>query len=262
MKYKEGKDFEWVPMKDKDGKVVKDGRGGAVKTRRFFTKAEKEAMKSEDKPKAKPKSKPKSSSSSSAPTSSKRPMRRTGKMNDDAKAERTNSSERYGTGSGPRTAAPKRSSSKSAPNSEAPKAMTSNPSMSGSDTSAQSAPSRPSSDSTPNTSRSVLQNIQNKRTRAQDVLRERKAASERRAEIRANAPSFRDFFNSWKKENPSIKGAELIKAREEQRKKYDKKYGSASTTPGMAKGGMVKSGNKDYKKSGMFYKSGSPRGYK
>jgi len=28
------------------------------------------------------------------------------------------------------------------------------------------------------------------------------------------------------------------------------------------KGGMVKSGKKDYKKSGMFYKSGSPRGYK
>ena len=33
-------------------------------------------------------------------------------------------------------------------------------------------------------------------------------------------------------------------------------------TSNMAKGGMVKSGNKDYKKSGMFYKSGSPRGYK
>lgn len=43
--YKEGVDFKWVPMKDSKGKIVKDGKGGAVKTRHFFTKAEKEAMK-------------------------------------------------------------------------------------------------------------------------------------------------------------------------------------------------------------------------
>ena len=42
--YKEGVDFKWVPMKDSNGKVVKDGKGGAVKTRHFFTKKEKEAM--------------------------------------------------------------------------------------------------------------------------------------------------------------------------------------------------------------------------
>lgn len=40
----------------------------------------------------------------------------------------------------------------------------------------------------------------------------------------------------------------------------DRRLGGRRT--GMSKGGMVKSGNKDYKKSGMFYKSASPRGYK
>lgn len=37
---------------------------------------------------------------------------------------------------------------------------------------------------------------------------------------------------------------------------------SNKRTGGMNRGGMVKSGKKDYKNSGMFYKSGSPRGYK
>jgi hypothetical protein len=255
-RYKEGRDFEWVPMTDKNGDIVKDGRGGSVKTRRFFTKAEKEAMKAKDKPKANAKPKPSAPKAKAAATASRVDT------TDDARAARTNSSSRRTTTDGGPRRQSNRPKKREAADTEAPKAMTSDPSMSGSDTSAQSAPSRPSSDSTPNTSSSILQNIQNKRTRAQDVLRERKAASERAAEIRANAPSFRDFFNSWKKENPSIKGAELIKAREEQRKKYNKKYGSASTTPNMAKGGMVKKGTRDYKKSGMFYKSGSPRGYK
>jgi hypothetical protein len=35
-----------------------------------------------------------------------------------------------------------------------------------------------------------------------------------------------------------------------------------SRTPGMAKGGMVKKGNTDRRKKGMFYDSKSPRGYK
>lgn len=63
-KYKEGVDFEWRPMKDSNGKIVKDGKGGAVKTRHFFTKKEKEAM---NKPA------PKKEAKSATPKSSKRP---------------------------------------------------------------------------------------------------------------------------------------------------------------------------------------------
>jgi hypothetical protein len=51
-KYKAGVDFEWVPAKDGKGNIIKDGKGNPVKTRRFFKKAEKEAMKA---PKAAPK---------------------------------------------------------------------------------------------------------------------------------------------------------------------------------------------------------------
>lgn len=43
--YKEGVDFEWVSAKDGKGNVVKDGKGNPVKTRRFFKKSEKDAMK-------------------------------------------------------------------------------------------------------------------------------------------------------------------------------------------------------------------------
>jgi hypothetical protein len=60
--YKEGVDFEWVDAKDSKGNVVKDGKGKPVKTRRFFKKSEKEAMKNkpkaEEKPAAKPAGKP------------------------------------------------------------------------------------------------------------------------------------------------------------------------------------------------------------
>jgi hypothetical protein len=247
MRYKEGKDFEWVPMTGRDGKVVRDGRGDAVKTRRFFTKAEKEAMKSKGKPKAetkpkpKPKSKPKSSGSSSAPTKSKRPMRRTGKMNDDAKAERTNSNEKYGTGSGPRSAAS--SGRSSAP---APSATTNSPSLSGNDTSAGSTPTNRSNPDKPvSTGYGTLANAKN-RMEAFKVSRENKTI---------NGVSFAE----WKKltraerveKNLPLTNQEFMRAMRLKGK-----------TPGMAKGGMVKSGNKDYKKSGMFYKSDSPRGYK
>lgn len=50
--YKAGVDFEWVPAKDGKGNIIKDGKGNPVKTRRFFKKGEKEAMKA---PKAAPK---------------------------------------------------------------------------------------------------------------------------------------------------------------------------------------------------------------
>lgn len=52
--YKEGVDFEWVSAKDSKGNVVKDGKGNPVKTRRFFKKSEKDAMKNKPKEEAKP----------------------------------------------------------------------------------------------------------------------------------------------------------------------------------------------------------------
>lgn len=52
--YKEGVDFEWVNAKDSKGNVVKDGKGNPVKTRRFFKKSEKDAMKTSPRPKARP----------------------------------------------------------------------------------------------------------------------------------------------------------------------------------------------------------------
>lgn len=68
---KEGVDFEWRPMKDSKGKIVKDGKGNAVKTRHFFTKAEKDAMKSSaPKKSVRPQSKP------AAPKTSPRPQAR------------------------------------------------------------------------------------------------------------------------------------------------------------------------------------------
>lgn len=57
--YKEGVDFEWVSAKDSKGNVVKDGKGKPVKTRRFFKKSEKDAMKNPPKKEAPAKSAPK-----------------------------------------------------------------------------------------------------------------------------------------------------------------------------------------------------------
>lgn len=44
VKYKEGKDFAWVPMKDKSGNIVSDGKGNPVQIRKFFTREEQEAV--------------------------------------------------------------------------------------------------------------------------------------------------------------------------------------------------------------------------
>ena len=35
----EGKDFMWVDAKDSKGNIIKDGKGGAVQTRKFFSKS-------------------------------------------------------------------------------------------------------------------------------------------------------------------------------------------------------------------------------
>jgi len=62
-KYKEGVDFEWVLMKNQP-------KGGTNKTRRFFTKAEKEAMKAPKKAESKPaKSAPPKPASKPSPVS-------------------------------------------------------------------------------------------------------------------------------------------------------------------------------------------------
>jgi hypothetical protein len=221
MKYKEGKDFEWVPMKDKDGKVVKDGRGGAVKTRRFFTKAEKEAMKSGDKPKAKAESK----APSSAPKStSKRPQaRRT-----DTKAlskppaveERNLSSTKGGRGDGVAEMARR-------------------------------ALDRPQTSSSANPK---AEQAKTKLLRSAGINYETWEEMTRPERRKVGLP---ETTVGW--QNQSLINDPLGWMK--------KQLGLTARTPstgsaGMAKGGMVKSGNKDYKKSGMFYKSGSPRGYK
>lgn len=59
MAEKEGVDYKLVPMKDSKGGIVKDGKGNPVKTRKFFTRAEKAAMKAPKvEAKAAPKAKP------------------------------------------------------------------------------------------------------------------------------------------------------------------------------------------------------------
>jgi hypothetical protein len=59
--YKEGKDFVWVDAKDKDGNIVKDGKGGAVQTRKFFSKSFPKPEPKTAKPQTSTKSAPKSS---------------------------------------------------------------------------------------------------------------------------------------------------------------------------------------------------------
>ena len=215
MAYKEGKDFEWVPMKDKDGKVVKDGRGGAVKTRRFFTKAEKEAMKSGGKPKAKPKSKPKSSVSSSAPksTTTKPQARRTDTKalsNPPAVEERNLSSTRGGRGDGVAEMARR-------------------------------ALDRPNNGAKADQAKTKL-------LRSAGINYDTWEKMTRPERREAGLP---ETTVGW--QNQSLINDPIG---------WMKKQLGLTAKTGMSAGGMVMKGNKDYKKSGMFYKSGSPRGYK
>jgi hypothetical protein len=238
-RYKEGRDFEWVPMKNKDGDIVKDGRGGSVKTRRFFTKAEKDAMKAKDKPKAKPKPKPATTSSRVDTT-------------DDARAARTNSSERYGTGSGPRTAAPKPSSSENA---------STTPPASASDE--DSFPSRV------NSAREETQRLLKETAPIDRGVSYEEWEAMTRAERRAAGLPLTKV--GWQNQRLTYRSSADTTERNSSTARSDDARARATRTnrsrnspdiPGMAKGGMVKKGTRDYKKSGMFYKSGSPRGYK
>lgn len=183
-------------------------------------------------------------SGSSAPKTSKRPKARKElqgprKPNvdttDDARAARTNSSR------------------------SGPKAQTSTQSLSS--PSADSSPSKPRGDSKPRTGRSrianvrnTLSNVQAKRDRAREVLSERRKAEADRKAKQDNAPSFREYMNKKRRENPDDYREDPKGFTERMREMY-------KTTFGFNKGGMVHKGHTDRKK-GMFYKSNSPRGYK
>lgn len=251
-RYKEGVDFKWVPMRDKDGDIVKDGRGGAVKTRKFFTKVEKEAMKSEDKPKAKPKAKPKVSSSAPESTSTRPQARRTEGQIRSSSGGRT----RYTPSEFTNDGGPRRGSRKPKSKSEAPSAMTEAPTLSGNQTSSGGAPiNRSSPDSNINAGYGSLANAANRmesfRVSKQDKTINGVSFAEwkkltRAQRVEKNLPlTNQEFMRAMR-----LKGADVPAV----------SGGGASAT--FNKGGMVKSGNKDYKKSGMFYKSASPRGYK
>jgi hypothetical protein len=226
-RYKEGRDYELVPMKDKDGNIVKDGRGGSVKTRRFFTKAKKEAMKAKDKPKSKPKAKAKpkpSAPRSSALESSPRPkQRQTGRGEPN-----------YGEAADTPTITP----------------------MGG--------PRRGRKPASASDEDSFSSRVDSARKETQRLLKE-------------TAPIDRGIsYEEWEamtRAERRAAGLPLTKVGwQNQRQTYRSSEPAVSTgsrgraarrgSTGMAKGGMVKKGTRDYKKSGMFYKSGSPRGYK
>ena len=254
-RYKEGRDFEWVPMTDKNGDIVKDGRGGSVKTRRFFTKAEKEAMKAKDKPKAKAKPKLPAPKAKAAVTSSRVDT------TDDARAARTNSSERYGTGSGPRTAAPKPSSSENASTTPMGGPRRGRKSASASDE--DSFPSRV------NSAREETKRLLKETAPIDRGVSYEEWEAMTRAERRAAGLPLTKV--GWQNQRLTYRSSADTTERNSSTARSDDARARATRTnrsrnspdiPGMAKGGMVKKGTRDYKKSGMFYKSASPRGYK
>ena len=67
----EGKDFVWVDAKDKDGNIIKDGKGNAVKTRKFGKN-----LAPQTSPRPQPKPKTQSSTKSAPAPSSPRPKAR------------------------------------------------------------------------------------------------------------------------------------------------------------------------------------------
>ena len=252
-RYKEGRDFEWVPMTDKDGDIVKDGRGGSVKTRRFFTKAEKEAMKAKNKPKSKPKvkAKPKPSASrSSAPESSPRPKQRQtgrGEPNYGKAADKPIKTPMGGPRRGRKPA-----------------------STSNEDTfpsrvnSAREETQRLLKETAPidrGTTASRFPGI-TRIANAFSKLKESLPASAR-ADYSSNDEAMK-LFNAFKREWRNL-GPDAKRDLERVRRMFGwglEKEGGGGASTRFNKGGMVKKGTRDYKKSGMFYKSGSPRGYK
>lgn len=240
-RYKEGRDFEWVPMKDKDGDIVKDGRGGSVKTRRFFTKAEKEAMKAKDKPKPKPKAKPKASSSAPESTSTRPQARRTeGTLRSSSGGPARYEPSNFTQDGGPRRG-------------RKPASASDDDSFSSRVDSAREETERLLKETAP-IDRGVSYEEWEAMTRA-----ERRAAGlpltkvgwqNQRLTYRSSADTTERNSSTARSDDARARATRTNRSR------------NSPDIPGMAKGGMVKKGTRDYKKSGMFYKSGSPRGYK
>jgi hypothetical protein len=103
--------------------------------------------------------------------------------------------------------------------------------------------------------KSIAQGVTAKRKRAQEVLSERAASETATKAKQDSAPSFADYMNEKRRENPDAFRTDPSGFRKKVREMYD-------TTYGFNKGGMVRQGKTDYKGKGMFYKSASPRGYK
>jgi hypothetical protein len=250
-RYKEGRDYELVPMTDKNGDIVKDGRGGSVKTRRFFTKAEKEAMKAKDKPKAKPKDKPRPSApKSSAPKSSSRPKQRQTGRGEPSYGEAADKPIKTPMG-GPRRG-------------RTPASASDEDSFSSRVDSAREETQRLLKETAPNdrgTTASRFPGI-TRIANAFSKLKESLPASAR-ADYSSNDEAMK-LFNAFKREWKNL-GPDAKRDLERVRRMFGwglEKEGGGGASQRFNKGGMVKKGTRDYKKSGMFYKSGSPRGYK
>jgi hypothetical protein len=328
MEYKEGKDFEWVPMRDKNGNIVKDGHGGAVKTRRFFTKAEKKAVNASyrkaitDEEKKRGKSTDELSfeealtyfkkygkeigatkfrwrgdaysvsgeklSSGSKKTTAKKPVSESAPKSTSTRPQSRRTEGQIRSSSGGRTrytptefttdGGPRRGSVKPESESKSPSAMTEAPTLSGNKTSSGGAPiNRSKSDSNVKAGYGSLANANN-RMESFKVSKQDKTINgvsfdewkklTRAERVEKNLPlTNQEFMRAMR-----LKGADsapvVLKSSKDTtddaraRATRTNRSRNSPDIPGMAKGGMVKSGNKNYKKSGMFYKSGSPRGYK
>lgn len=211
------------------------------------------------------KSSSKKERTSTAPEASKRPQT--------PSTGNRSSSEKYSTGSGPRADAPKKETT-----SNAPSVMKEGPTLSGNKTSSGGAPinrSRP--DSGVKTGYGSLANAKN-RMESFKVSRQDKTINgvsfnewkklTRAERVEKNLPlTNQEFMRAMR-----LKGADSVPVVSKSFKdKTDDARARATRTnrsrnspdiPGMAKGGMVRKGNTDYKGKGMFYKSASPRGYK
>ena len=232
----------------KSGQTVRTKDGGTVAgindNGNFFGSANSKAFKilkgEEAKPKAETKATPKAEAKSSAPKStSTRPQ-----------ARRTEGQIRSSSGGPTRytptevtnDGGPRRGSRKPKSESKSPSAMTEAPTLSGNQTSSGGAPiNRPKPDSEVKAGYGSLANAKN-RMESFKVSRQDKTI---------NGVS----FNEWRK----LTRAERV---EKNLPLTNQEFMRAMRLKGFNKGGMVKSGSKDYKKSGMFYKSASPRGYK
>lgn len=273
MDYKEGKDFKWVPMKDKKGNIVKDGKGNPVKTRKFFTKAEKDQMKEKSKSETKGKSKTKSESPAPKSTSKRPQARRTEGQIRSSSGNRS----RYTPSDFTKDGGPRRGSVKPKRKDSSPPAMTESPSLSSPKSSGGAPIIKTRPDREVSTGYGTLANATN-RMESFKVSRQDRTINgvsfddwkklTRAERVEKNLPlTNQEFMRAMR-----LKGADSTPAVPKSSKDTtDDARARATRTnrsrnspdiPGMAKGGMVKSGNKDYKNSGMFYKSGSPRGYK